>query len=501
MKKYFKLIAAVAALAALVAFCFPAFAEESSSAEEPKTVRAPEITSGNMVVIRSVDTGQILLDTTSGEKVAPTVAAKLVSAMIAYDSIDNIDKQGVEYTVPGEALLAKNIGQMGDISCPMLGLKSGDRLTPRQLFSATLVSAANDACYTLAYSVSGGDISAFVEKMNAKATEIGCADTLFTNPVGLNDGVSYTTARDVSLIAAAFYKYNTLLSISSLPSYVIGKSTLQTKNYLLSKTLTKDYYLSGVKGMIAGQARPDGGYCLITAGESEGMGYVFVVMEGPGEKRNKDGTRTFAENNAYADIHKTFKWALTSFGYLLIVKKGEVIGTLPVSVGSDNTDSVNCIALDEVDMLVPAGLTPEDIAREPDLYFDELEAPVEKDKVVGKLDLYYEGELLASVPLVTAAAVDRSQLLSLFQQFKAFLTSSTVKTIIRILLIIIICYLVLLLALKIYAVVVKANRAAQKAARNKRREGLDREKTGKEPSESPDTAQKTPKNGGSGGKI
>jgi len=69
------------------------------------------------------------------------------------------------------------------------------------------------------------------------------------------------------------------------------------------------------------------------------------------------------------------------------------------------------------------------------------------------------------------------------------------------LLIIIICYLVLLLALKIYAVVVKANRAAQKAARNKRREGLDREKTGKKPSESPDTAQKTPKNGGSGGQI
>ena len=476
MKKTLKIIAVLTALVALLSVCFPAFADESSEpVSGSKIVPPPEITSGNMVVIRSVDTGQILLDTTSGEKTAPTVSAKLVSAMVAYDLIDNIDKQGVEYTVPGEALLAKNIGQMGDISCPMLGLKSGDKLTPRQLFAATLVSAANDACYTLAYNVSGGDVASFVEKMNEKAAEIGCADTLFTTPVGLNDGVAYTTARDVSLIAAAFYKYNRLLSISSMPSYMLGK-TMPTKNYLLSKTLTKDYFFSGVKGMIAGQSRIDGGYCLITAGENAGLGYVFVVMEAPGEIRNKDGTRTFPENNAYADIHKTFKWALTSFGYLLMVKKGEVVGTLPVAVGSDNTDSVNYIALDEVDMLVPTGLTVEDIAREPTMYYEELEAPVEKDKVVGKLDLYYQDELLATVPLVTAAAVDRSQLLSLFQRFKAFLTSPTVKTVIRVVLIIIICYLVLLIALKIYAVISKANKAAQKAARKKRREGIDREK-------------------------
>lgn len=496
MKKIIRITAALAALIMLAACCFAAFADESSETSEPsKVVKPPEITSGNMVVIRSVDTGQILLDTSAGEKVAPTVSAKLVAAMVAFDLIDNIDKKGLEYTVPGEALLSKNIGQNGDISCPMLGLKSGDVFTPRQLLTATLVSAANDACYALAYNVMNGDVSEFVDRMNEKAASLGCTDTLFTNPVGLNDGKSYTTARDVSLIAAGFYKYNVLLSISSLPSYVLGKSTLQTKNYLLSKTLTKDYYFAGVKGMIAGQSRMDGGYCLITAGENEGLGYVFVVMEAPGEMRSKDGTRTFPENNAYADIHKTFKWALTSFGYLLMVKAGEVIGTLPVSVGSDNTDTVNYIALEEVDMLVPTGLTAEDIVREPTLYYDELEAPVEKDKVVGKLGVYYEGELLASVPLVTAAAVDRSPLLSLFGRFKAFLTSPTVKTIIRILIIIVICYLVLLLALKIYSVVSKANKAAQKAARDKRREGIDREKSSGDGKKAEEDTEKRQKQG------
>ena len=476
MKLTKRMTAALLALASLFIFAFAVFAEGESSEEEKKKIEIPEITSGNMVVIRSVDTGQILLDTTSGERVSPTVSAKLMAAMVAYDMIDSIDKQD-ELTVPPEAQLTRNIGAWGDISCPMLGLKSGDKMTMRQLFTATLVSAANDACYALAYNVSGGDVESFVRKMNEKAESLGCTDTYFTTPVGLNDGNAYTTARDVSIIAAAFYKYNSLLNISSLPSYMLGRSTLQTKNYLLSKTLVKDYFMKGVKGMIAGQARTDGGYCLITAGESNGLGYVFVVMEAPGEIRDKDGKRSFPENNAYNDIKKTFDWALTTFGYMLMVKQGEYIGTLPVSVGSDNADTVNYVALEEVDMLVPTALTPEDITRETTMYYEELEAPVEKDKVVGKLDLYYEGELLASVTLVTANAVERSQLRSFFGQVKAFLTSKPIKTVIKIIIIIVICYLVLLLAVVVYKTIRKANAAAQKRARSKRRAESDKQRS------------------------
>ena len=64
MKKIIRITAALAALIMLAVCCFAAFADESSETSEPsKVVKPPEITSGNMVVIRSVDTGQILLDT------------------------------------------------------------------------------------------------------------------------------------------------------------------------------------------------------------------------------------------------------------------------------------------------------------------------------------------------------------------------------------------------------------------------------------------------------
>ena len=118
---------------------------------------------------------------------------------------------------------------------------------------------------------------------------------------------------------------------------------------------------------------------------------------------------------------------------------------------------------------------------------------MEKDKVVGKLDLYYDGELLASVTLVTANSVERSQLRSLFGHVKAFLTSPTVKTVIRIILIIVICYLVLLLAVVVYKAVRKANSAAQKRARSKRRAESDKQRSAAR--EKPKDRHGAPENG------
>ena len=246
-----------------------------SDTSEPET--EPVITSGNAIVVMSVETGQILLNTANGREVDPTCATKLMTAMLAFDMANGLDNQ---VTVDAEAL--KNIGKKGDISAPMLGLRAGNTATVRQLLQATLISAANDACNALAYSVSGGDIAGFVEKMNARATEIGCEHTYFTNTTGLYDGEAYTTVEDVAKIAAAFYRYNTLLDISSQPTYVIGGSTIHTKNYLRSETLMRGCTIRESKGMIAGQRTDKSDYCLITAGESDGIGYVYVIMEAAG---------------------------------------------------------------------------------------------------------------------------------------------------------------------------------------------------------------------------
>ncbi|MDD4124610.1 MAG: hypothetical protein PHW77_02615 [Eubacteriales bacterium] len=467
--KHIKKISIVLACLLILTFLNVAVFGDGSSAETSDAGTAmakPEITSGNLVVVRSVDTGQILLNTSDNVKISPTVSAKLTAAMVIYDSVSSLDET---VTVPAEAILAKNIGQKGDISAPMLGLSPNTTLTVRQLITATLVSAANDACFTLAHYVSGGDINSFVSKMNEKAESLGCTGTMYTTPVGLNDGEAYTTPLDVALIASAFYKYNTLLNISSQSSYVLG-NTIHTKNYLLSDMLLSGYTLSGAKGMIAGQSRIDGGYCLITSAEKAGLGYVMVVMEAPGEIRNTDGTRSFAEGNAYQDIHKIFTWTTTAFGYLTLIKEREIIGELPVAVATGNTDHISFVALEEVDILMPVGAKAEDVTRETLLYYESLEAPVEKNMIVGRIDLYYEGEKIASVSLVTNTEIERSRILSLFGSLKGMLMSSTTRTVIRIIIIVLIAYFIFIVICQIYRIIRKADAAAKKRERRIERE-------------------------------
>ena len=222
--------------------------------------------------------------------------------------------------------------------------------------------------------------------------------------------------------------------------------------------------------MIAGQASESGGYCLITSAESEGLGYVFVAMNAPGEDRKNDGTRSFPAGNAYTDIKSTVEWTTTTFGYVEIVEEGEIVGELPVKTAGDNTDHVNFITKASVDKLLPKNVDMADVVREIKLKYEELEAPVEKNMEVGTLVLRYDGKEIASVSLVTANEVERSKLLDIFDKFKNFLHSSFLKTVIRVLLIGLVCYLIFLLGCFVYRIIIKSNANAQKKARAKQRE-------------------------------
>lgn len=448
-----------------------AFAEESSDAPDVSDVskvpvssetsqaleEKPVITSGNLIVVMSAETGQVLLNTAEGKEVDPACSAKLMTAMLCFDMAGGLDK---EVTVDGEAL--KNIGPAGDISAPMIGLRAGNTATVRQLLQATLISAANDACNALAYYCSGGDIASFVAKMNARAVELGCTHTSFTNTTGLYDGEAYTTVEDVAKIAAAFYRYNTLLDISTQPTYTIGGSTIHTKNYLRSETLMKGLMIPESKGMIAGQRTAQSDYCLITAAESDGIGYIYVIMEAAGEVRNPDGTRSFPEENAYADMKKIFKWYKNSYGYVTLAKKGDVVGELPVEVAAGSVDHVNYVVEETVERLMLKNMDSEQIKTEINLTNQSLTAPVSKNTPVGTMGIYYNGELLATVNLVTNSEVERSELLSIFGSIKAFLFGSTMKTITKVIIGIIIAFVLFTVGAKIYYAVEKAKKELDK---------------------------------------
>ena len=144
-----------------------------------------------------------------------------------------------------------------------------------------------------------------------------------------------------------------------------------------------------------------------------------------------------------------------------------MIGELPVDIAAGSVDHVNYVAADTVERLVLKTMDTTAIERRVKLTEERLTAPVKKNTEVGTLELYYEGQLLGSVGLVTNTEVDKSELLSVFGTVKAFLFGSTMKTITRVVLGLILAFVAFTIGAKIYYAVKKAKKELEKRDRNR----------------------------------
>ena len=87
-----------------------------------------------------------------------------------------------------------------------IGLRTGERMSVRDLLRATLLPSANDAAATLAVGTMGST-PAFVAEMNRRAQALGLTDTHYANPIGLDDPDNYSTAHDLARLAIRLRRY------------------------------------------------------------------------------------------------------------------------------------------------------------------------------------------------------------------------------------------------------------------------------------------------------
>ena len=417
-------------------------------------VSRPEITSGNKICVLNLETMECPMAFGVNEKVPVSSTAKMMTALVAYENIENLSSM---ITVPNEASDEKYIGRAGQISAPRLGLTPGKEYSAKDLISALLVSSANDAAITLAYHVGGGDINAFVKMMNDKAKSLGANDTNYVGCVGLDDG-SVTTAYNSALIAAEFASQSTLIDISSAGRVVTtGMSTLHSKNYLTSDFLIREYKLPSVKGITAGQWNEEGGYCLGAYYASNDLSYIIMVMEASGERRNPQaGTRWFDEENSYKDVHKIVPWLKESFEIRKIISPtdAEYSFSIPVKL-SAKKDSVMTVPTETVTALTDITAEKVNYIAEPAFYQTSLEAPVKEGTVVGEVNLYKNGVLVATVPLVTKESAERSEMLSVMEQAGEFIEGETMLIIVRVIIVLAIVFVLWSLISFVYRIIKK----------------------------------------------
>lgn len=159
---------------------------------------------------------------------------------------------------------------------------AGDQLTVRDCLYAILFRSANEVANALAEHVAGS-VSAFADMMNERAKELGCKNTHFVNPHGLNDSEHHTTAYDMALIARACMANPTFMELETVDSYKIGPT--QKRPDGLTVTLGHKMKRSGTpysdSRVVSGKTGYTSlaGNTLVTMAEDNGRKLVAVVLK------------------------------------------------------------------------------------------------------------------------------------------------------------------------------------------------------------------------------
>lgn len=241
-----------------------------SSGQMENQVPEPVIASEGAVLL-DASTGKVLYGKNAETKYYPASITKLMTALLVAENCKLDD------TVTFSATATTNL-EAGAVS---LNLVEGDKLTVRQCLYALLLKSANEVGNALAEHVAGSNAK-FADMMNARAAALGCTNTHFTNPHGLNDPNHYTTPHDMALIARAAFENATVRTVASTTSYTLpatkknGARTISMGHKMLYPSDSR--YYPGILGGKTGYTSKAGN-TLVTVAERDGVRLIAVVMK------------------------------------------------------------------------------------------------------------------------------------------------------------------------------------------------------------------------------
>jgi len=378
-KRAFCLLLALALLAAL-----PARAEEEEIFdpeiwESVEALASPEDVAARVgaAVLMERETGQCLFEHEAHERLSPASVTKIMTMLLVCEALE-----GGSLTEETEVTCSAFASGMGG---SQIFLKEGERMSVGDLLKSVAVASANDAAVALAEAVAGSE-GAFVEQMNQRASQLGMADTHFSNCTGLpTEGEHLTSAWDIALMSRALLGYDRIRSYTS-----IWTDSVRGGAFGLSNTNKLVRYYPGCTGLKTGYTR-EAMFCLAASALRDGTEFIAVVLRAPGSAERFDAARLLLD---YAFANWVLADALTG-------------GALPpVSVALGQAKYLQP-ELGSGGKLLLKKTEAAGLRRELSLP-ERVEAPVEAGQVLGRLRLLdAQGSELSSMPIVAGEGVKR----------------------------------------------------------------------------------------------
>ncbi len=294
----------------------PAFAAAEAEAEAADSCHwpaGPELSCEGAILIEA-ETGTVLFEKNATEMLYPASTTKLMTTLLA-----------LENAALGETVtVSHNAVYDIDVNSSRIWVDEGEELSMEDALYALMLPSANDMAYAVAEHIAGSK-QAFADMMNSRAKELGCVNTHFMNPHGLDEDGHYTCAADLAKIMRALIKSPTFLKISGSRNYEIKPTNLYNDSRWILNTHLMIRGSYSYDGVIAGKTGHTdlAGANLVTCAKRGGMTLISVILKAPDDTALYDETAallnygfnnftTYSINDEQLSLDSTFPPLFTS---------------------------------------------------------------------------------------------------------------------------------------------------------------------------------------------
>lgn len=369
------------------------------------------------LLLISADNDEIIFEKNAGKQTSPASLTKVITAIVVLENCENLEEI---VTVPESC-----IRELDGTGSSLGGLQPGEQLSVYNLLCSLLMQSANEAATTLADHVFDGDREKFISEMNAVASKLGCENSHFVNPHGLDDENQYVTAKDMAVFMKYAMDFPAFEEIVGKMSYVLPATNLQEErtirntNNLMSSAYA-DYYCKYVKGGKTGSTS-NAGKCVVSTASKDGYNYIAVALDSPFYDVDDDG---YNENCAFLDSKEMYEWAFKNIELVAISDTARIVGQVPVKYAK-TTDYITLTPAETVYGLVPVGTDSGSLYVEliEETVPEYVKAPVEKGEVICKARVLYAGEPIKEIDVVASMDVERGVFVFLGATAKAIFSN------------------------------------------------------------------------------
>ena len=331
-------------------------------------------------LLMDFDSGEVLASANADEPLPPASLTKMMTSYLVEQALHSGKLKQTDLVSVSQNAWCRGSSTE---SCMYLPLNS--QATVIDILRGIIIQSGNDASKAIAEHMAGSE-EGFAKLMNAEAQRLGMTHSHFMNPTGLPDPDHKSSARDLAILARAIIRdsadYYPIYAERDFKYHGIKQGN---RNALLYTDPTVD-------GLKTGHTE-EAGYCLVTSSKRNGMRLITVILNTSSPQARADQTRAM------------LGWGFSTFEKATPIQPDAVVGTAKVAFGKADTVAAGLAA--PWTLTVPRGQQVQTAVEiKPDL-----EAPVAKGAVIGKVVATSNGKPVGEAPLVAQAEVERAGLM------------------------------------------------------------------------------------------